>query len=100
MDTEPNIHQSTRVCGIARKLGYTVECPPEGCSLLHAMGEELPEDDRVCPIEELARGDNAVVLWTLDELRRELQRDPMPAGALRFGQDRGSRHADAMRRWS
>jgi hypothetical protein len=64
-----------RACGIARRLGYTVRCPDGGCALLDSLGKELPADRRaVCPVEDLA-GDNVVVLWTMDELRREMQRD-------------------------
>ncbi len=80
-----------RLCGIAAKLGYTVVCPVNGCALLVSLGHELPADSRaVCPIEELAHDDNVVVLWTLDELRREMQRDAdtlrhVPGGAADVG---------------
>lgn len=67
---------ANRVCGIAAKLGYTVSCPAGGCVLLASLGRDLPADGRaICPVEALAHGDNVVVLWTLDELRREMQRE-------------------------
>lgn len=92
---------TTRTCGIAHKLGNDVPCPPGGCALLRSLGEVLPPDAAtICPIDELARGDNELVLWTLDELRRELERDPRAVGGLRDERNRGSRHADIMRRWS
>jgi hypothetical protein len=66
-----------RACGIAANLGHDVECPDGGCALLHALGEELPKDpEAVCPVEKLANGDIDLVLWTLDELRQRMQRDP------------------------
>jgi hypothetical protein len=91
----------SRTCGIARKLGNEVQCPPGGCALLRSLGETLPADAATrCPVDALARGDNELVLWTLDALRRELERDPHEVGALRHEHNRGSRHADIMRRWS
>lgn len=72
--------EEPRACGIARKLGYTVQCPDGGCALLGSLGKELPVDCwAVCPVEDLAC-DNVAALWTIDELRREMQRD---AEALR-----------------
>jgi hypothetical protein len=86
---------SGRSCGIARKLGYTVDCPAGGCALLDALGYDLPRDDReICPVEHLARGDNPVVLWTFDELRREMQRSREQDDVRRDAGDRDAHNAD------
>lgn len=66
-----------RACGIAANLGHDVACPDGRCALLHALGEEIPENSKgVCPVERLAHGDIGLVLWTLDELRQRMERDP------------------------
>lgn len=68
--------EAARACGIAAKLGYTVACPASGCALLGALDMVLPADgNAICPVEALAHGDNVVVLWTLDELRRQMERE-------------------------
>lgn len=91
---------SLRGCGIADKLGYRVICPKDGCALLRALGEQRPTDDRVsCPVEELAAGGNALVLRTLDALRRELERHSLHERARRAERSRALRHADTLRRW-
>jgi hypothetical protein len=69
--------EQPRACGIAANLGDEVACPEAGCALLHALGEEIPEDPQaVCPIEKLAHGDRGLVRWTLNELRQRMERDP------------------------
>ena len=69
--------EQPRACGIAANLGHEVACPEGGCALLHALGEEIPQDSQaVCPVEKLAHGDLGLVLWTLDELRQRMERDP------------------------
>ena len=90
----------SRTCGIAAKLGYGAPCPAGGCALLQALHQELPEDRQtICPVETLARGDNDLVLWTLDELRRQMQRDPEGwQSAVRADRSQGLRHAAAQRR--
>ena len=103
MDTNACAHSSDEApaCGIAGKLGYRVACPESGCALLHALGEELPADRQaVCPVEELAHGDNDLVLRTLDELRREMQSHFAQLRILRAERSRGTRHANALQRWS
>jgi len=92
--------EQARACGIAANLGHEVACPDGGCALLHALGEELPEDRRaICPVDKLAHGDIDLVLWTLDELRRQMQRDPDGwQNATRAERSRGLRHAAALRR--
>ena len=85
-----------RACGISAKLGYRLACPGDGCALLRALGEELPADPQAtCPVEELAAGDNDLVLRTLDELRREMQSHLAKLRSLRAERTRGIRHADA-----
>ena len=69
--------EQPRACGIAANLGHDVACPEGGCALLHALGEAIPEDPQaVCPVEKLAGGKIGLVLWTLDELRQRMERDP------------------------
>lgn len=92
---------STRMCGIAGKLGNEVPCPPGGCALLHALDETLPvHATTICPVDALAHGDNELVLWTLNELRRELERGPHKVDVHSHEHNRRSRHADIVRRWS
>ncbi len=92
--------EKARTCGIAGKLGYKVACPEGGCSLLRALGESLPADRHaICPVEELAHGDNDLVLRTLDELRREMQSHFAELRAFGAERTRGTRHADALARW-
>lgn len=103
MDTASHADTSVeaRTCGIAGKLGYTVACPDGGCALIRALGEDLPADSRViCPAEELARDGNTLVLWTLDELRREMEERPSAWHARGAQPLRGAHHADVLRRWS
>ncbi len=89
-----------RSCGIASRLGHHVACPDGGCALLRALGEALPADPgAACPIDELAGADNELVLRTLDELRRDVERHPEWKRARTATQTRAVRHADTLRRW-
>lgn len=88
-----------RSCGIASKLGYNAACPAGGCALLDALGYELPSDRRdVCPVEDLAQGDNVIVLWTFDELRREMQRESAVLRTVDAEPAEATRHTDALLR--
>jgi hypothetical protein len=102
MNTASNAEgiEHDRACGIAANLGHEVACPDGGCALLHALGEELPDDDQaVCPVEKLANGDIELVLWTLDELRQRMQRDPEGwQNAARVERSHGLRDVSASRR--
>lgn len=88
-----------RACGIAANFGHDVACPEGGCALLHALGEEIPQDPQaVCPVEKLAHGDIGLVLWTLDELRQRMERDPVGwHDSVRSERPDGLRWATALR---
>ena len=91
--------EQPRACGIAANLGHEVACPERGCALLHALGEEIPEDPQaVCPVEKLANGSIGLVLWTFNELRQRMERDPAGwQNSIRSERSNARRHVAALR---
>jgi hypothetical protein len=103
MITAPTTDRPAQVrwCAVTGRLGHLVECPPGGCALLHALGEQLPSDPRTpCRVERFAHGDNRFVIRTLDELRREMQGERAAARARTAKSKRVARHAAILRRWN
>ncbi len=102
MDDRLTESQTGERCGIAKRLGIEVPCPKGGCTLLAALGHEARTDtSEVCPVEEIAEraGFEPVVLRTLDELRRELDRIGVTLSAARATRTQGARHDAALDRW-
>ncbi len=84
------------------RLGVEVPCPRGGCTLLAALGHEARTDTSdMCPVEEIAEraGFEPVVLRTLDELRRELDRIGVTLNAPRATRSQSARHAAVLGRW-
>lgn len=102
MDDSHPTHQHEEQCGIAARLGVEVTCGQGGCTLLAALGHE-PRGDRteLCPVEAIAAraGYEPVVLRTLDELRKELDRVGVSLSATRATRTQHARHAAALVRW-
>lgn len=89
-------------CGIAAHRGFDVECPDGGCALLMALGlQPVTDPGETCPVEQIAldAGYDPSVVWTLDELRRELEGRGLALASTRAVRSRDARHASALRRW-
>lgn len=89
-------------CAVAARLGEDAPCPPGGCALLQELGLGAPEGDPAeCPVEVIARrsGFEPLVLTSLNELRRELERVGLALAATRAERTRDARHAKALQRW-
>jgi hypothetical protein len=100
MKTDGNA--AARQCEIAARLGHTAACPPGGCALLAALGYDDPGPaTHRCPVDAIAEdaGGSPVVVRTLDELRRELERSGLALTTARAARSRASRHEQALERW-
>ena len=92
----------SRLCEIAARLGSEVPCPAGGCALLVALGyDDAHPATEQCPISAIAEraGSEAIVLRTLDEVRRELDRAGLALSAAHAARSRAGRHEEALRRW-
>ena len=93
---------SGRRCEIVARLGNDVACPRGGCALLTALGfDDAHPATELCPIDAIAEraGSEPLVVHTLDELRRELERAGPALSAARAVRSRAGRHEDALKRW-
>jgi len=91
-----------RRCEIAARLGSDVLCPSGGCALLVALGfDGAHPATGACPIDAIAEraGSEPLVVHTLDELRRELERAGPALSTARAVRSRVARHEMALKRW-
>ena len=102
MDTRAQAGGAGRRCEIAGRLGHDAPCPRGGCALLIALGfdDPGPASER-CPVDAIAgdAGGAPIVVQTLDELRRELDRSGLALPAARAARTRASRHEQTLERW-
>ena len=91
-----------RRCEIAARLGNEVLCPSGGCALLAALGfDDANPATEPCPVDAIAEraGSEPIVVHTLDELRRELERAGLALSTARAVRSRAGRHETALKRW-
>jgi hypothetical protein len=102
MSDRDNEFHSGETCAIAARLGEQVPCPRGGCALLRSLGHDArAHSDEACPVELIAdrAGFEPVVVRTLDELRRELDRVGVSLSAARAARSHAARHAGTLTRW-
>lgn len=102
MDTKAQAIAAGRRCEIAGRLGHDAPCPPGGCALLIALGfGDRGATGERCPVDAIAEdaGGAPIVVQTLDELRRELDRSGLALPAARAARTRAGRHERALDRW-
>jgi hypothetical protein len=102
MDGGAQTVPGVRRCEIAARLGNDVVCPSGGCALLTALGFDSahPATER-CAIDAIAEraGSEPLVVHTLEELRRELERAGPALSTARAARSRAGRHETALKRW-
>jgi hypothetical protein len=102
MDTRAHADGAGRRCGIAGRLARDVPCPPGGSALLTALGFDDPGPaGEHCPVDAIAEDARAapIIVQTLDELRRELDRSGLALPAARGARTRAGRHERTLERW-